>query len=80
MSALGQKQTWQRIFLMSALPPKADIGTQSRDVRFVPKADICRAAKERLFDLLVGARGSVAGRGIEGRRGSFKFRLGGRHL
>jgi hypothetical protein len=25
---------------MSALPPKADIGTQSRDVRFVPKADI----------------------------------------
>src|SRR5262249_23076490 len=26
--------------LMSALPPKADIGTQPRDVRFVPKADI----------------------------------------
>ena len=25
---------------MSALPPKADIGTQSRNVRFVPKADI----------------------------------------
>jgi len=25
---------------MSALPPKADIETQSRDVRFVPKADI----------------------------------------
>jgi len=25
---------------MSALPPKADIGTHSRDVRFVPKADI----------------------------------------
>ena len=24
---------------MSALPPKADIGTQPRDVRFVPKAD-----------------------------------------
>ena len=24
---------------MSALPPKADIGTQSRNVRFVPKAD-----------------------------------------
>src|SRR5215472_13559053 len=24
----------------SALPPKADIGTQPRDVRFVPKADI----------------------------------------
>ena len=25
---------------MSALPPKADIGTQSRNVRFVPTADI----------------------------------------
>jgi hypothetical protein len=25
---------------MSALPPKADIGTQYRNVRFVPKADI----------------------------------------
>ena len=25
---------------MSALPPKADIGTQSWNVRFVPKADI----------------------------------------
>jgi len=25
---------------MSALPPKADIGTQSRNVRFVSKADI----------------------------------------
>src|SRR6516164_2006230 len=25
---------------MSALPPKADIGTQSRNVRFVPKGDI----------------------------------------
>jgi len=24
---------------MSALPPKADIGTQPRDVRFVPLAD-----------------------------------------
>jgi len=28
--------------VMSALPPKADIGTQLRDVRFVPKADISR--------------------------------------
>jgi hypothetical protein len=35
---------------MSALPPKADIGTQQRDVCFVPKADI-----RRLFDYLVGA-------------------------
>ena len=28
---------------MSALPPKADIGIQSRNVRFVPKADSCTA-------------------------------------
>src|SRR5215469_3822822 len=40
MSALGQKQTSKHVLAMSALPPKADIGTQPRDVRFVPKADI----------------------------------------
>jgi len=40
MSALGQKQTSRHLQPMSALPPKADIGTQSRNVRFVPKADI----------------------------------------
>jgi hypothetical protein len=28
---------------MSALPPKADIGTQSWNVRFVPKADMREA-------------------------------------
>src|SRR5215469_2083583 len=39
---------------MSALPPKADIGTHSRDVRFVPKADICDAANCTLFDHLIG--------------------------
>jgi hypothetical protein len=27
---------------MSALPPKADIGTQSRNVRIAPKADMDR--------------------------------------
>jgi len=36
MSALGQKQTLEKVRLMSALPPKADIGTQSWNVRFVP--------------------------------------------
>ena len=44
MSALGQKQTLQSVRPMSALPPKADIETQSRDVRFVPKADILRCS------------------------------------
>jgi hypothetical protein len=40
MSALGQKRTSRSVEGMSALPPKADIGTQSWNVRFVPKADI----------------------------------------
>ena len=50
MSVMGQKQTFRIVRAMSALPPKADIGTQSRDVRFVPKADI-----RELFDHPVGA-------------------------
>src|SRR5262249_43482327 len=40
MSALGQKRTLEQVKAMSALLPKADIETQSRDVRFVPKANI----------------------------------------
>jgi hypothetical protein len=40
MSALGQKRTFSEICAMSALPPIADIGTQCRNVRFVPKADM----------------------------------------
>jgi hypothetical protein len=40
MSALGQKQTSAHARVMSAIPPKADIGTQPQNVRFVPKADI----------------------------------------
>ena len=40
MSALGQKQTSRRIRAMSALPPKADIGTHPRNVRFAPNGDI----------------------------------------
>src|SRR5262249_6244355 len=39
ISALGQKQTLKSLDPMSALPPKADIETQPRNVRFVPKAD-----------------------------------------
>ncbi len=42
MSALGQKQTFNDVSPMSALPPKADIGYGDRHVRFVPKADIGR--------------------------------------
>jgi phage FluMu protein Com len=32
-------------FTISALPPKADIGTQPRNVRFLPKADIMRCGR-----------------------------------
>jgi hypothetical protein len=58
MSALGQKRTLDCRPLMSALPPKADIGTQSKNVRFVPKADI-----PPFQSIVVGADGScIAGR------------------
>jgi hypothetical protein len=40
---------------MSALRPKADMRLPLRHVGFVPKADICTAAKASLFDHLVGA-------------------------
>ena len=38
--ALGQKRTSRQLERMSALPPMADIGTHSRNVRLVPKADM----------------------------------------
>ena len=47
MSALGQKQTFTPVNLMSALPPKADIGTRPRNVRFVPKADMAATSALR---------------------------------
>ena len=40
VSALGQKQTCAAQKVMSALPPKADMCSATRDVRFVPIADI----------------------------------------
>jgi len=48
MSALGQKQTFRNVRAMSTLPPKADIGTQPREVRFVPKADVSTRSKQLL--------------------------------
>ena len=44
---------------MSALPPKADIGTQPCDVRFVPKADVSRCSKT---DSLTPSKMRLAGR------------------
>ncbi len=40
MSALGQKQTWLTVLVMSALPPKADIVYDGGNVCFVPLGDI----------------------------------------
>ena len=40
MSALGQKQASEHDWIMSALPPIADMDQHGRDVRFVSKADI----------------------------------------
>jgi len=50
MSALGHKRTLECILVMSALPLKADIGTQSWHVRFVPEADVGGS-----IDHLIGA-------------------------
>jgi hypothetical protein len=57
---------------MSALPPKADIGTQPRNARFVPKADILRRSKNSAlrglsFDRRVGAQ-------LEALKGSLDLR------
>ena len=51
MSALGQKQTFAMQQGMSALPPKADMCSATRNVRFVPIADILFL----LFNHFVGA-------------------------
>ena len=40
LSVLGHERTLHEVRMMSALPPKADIGIQPRNVCFVPKADI----------------------------------------
>jgi hypothetical protein len=58
MSALG-KRTLTRSLHMSAIPPKADIGTHSRDVRYVPKADILRCSEEHPYSIASPACGCV---------------------
>jgi hypothetical protein len=61
MSALGQKQTFRKVRAMSALPPKADITERRLHVRFVPKADICGAAKFSGYSITSSARASSIG-------------------
>jgi hypothetical protein len=43
---------------MSALPPKADIGTQSRDVRFVPIADMGQRSELLRYSITSWAQGT----------------------
>jgi hypothetical protein len=51
MSAFGHKRAFSRSVAMSAIPPKADIHCDGRNVRFVPIADI-----ERLYSITSSAR------------------------
>src|SRR6516225_9055990 len=60
MSALGHKRTLECILVMSALPPKADIRTQSRNVRFVPKADIVQCGEKHRYSQLTSVQPSAA--------------------
>ena len=62
MSALGHKRTLIHVHMMSALPPKADIGTQSRDVRFVPKADIAGVRRQPVS--VLGDQGDAKRRAV----------------
>ena len=51
MSALGQKRILAHLRLMSALPPKAEFGTQPRNVCFVPKADVSSRSKTTVYSI-----------------------------
>jgi len=55
LARAGQKQTSGHLQPTSALPPKADIGTQSWNVRFVPKTDILQCGKERRYSIISSA-------------------------
>src|SRR5262249_27665859 len=61
MSALGQKRTLRHVRSMSALPPKADIGTQSWNVRFVPTADMARPTQCTTYSITSSARSNIEG-------------------
>src|SRR6516162_7815087 len=58
MSALGQKQTSRHLQPMSALPPKADIETQSSDVRRPAGIGECATIGERRPQAVMSAFGT----------------------
>jgi hypothetical protein len=56
MSALGHKRTFCDAGAMSALPPIADMCGATRDVRFVPEADIGQNRKTASWRSLQSVR------------------------
>ena len=54
MSALGQKRTFAVQNRMSAFPPKADMCSATRCVRFVPIADMALMSRHLWRDFNVG--------------------------
>ena len=60
MSALGQKQTCAVQLGMSALPPKADMCSATRDVPFGPEADITELGCHQRLDFTSLIAGPVA--------------------
>jgi hypothetical protein len=50
MSVLGQKPTSESVFVMSALPPRADIAFRRNHVRFVPIPDLRSSERLRKVD------------------------------
>ena len=73
MSALGQKRTFREVEAMSALPPKADIGTGplGRGSRTTSRLPVLRrttaAGSGGLFDHLVGS-GEQRRRNVDAKR------------
>jgi hypothetical protein len=61
MFALGQKQTSEGVWAMSALPPKVDMDQHDCDVRFVPKAGILHCSTERGYSITSSARARSVG-------------------
>src|SRR5262249_9926403 len=56
MSALGQKRTSRLVGGMSALPPKADIGTQREMSALCQKQTFCAAARNGCLHLHKGTK------------------------
>src|SRR5215471_16109599 len=54
-SSTWNGETDVHLYTMSALAPKADIGTQPCNVCFVPKADILRCGRERRYSIISSA-------------------------